>query len=153
MIRPDYLYESVGRIQGGAKFRQHATHLSPHVQLRLILPLSLKIPCALCLAILIGCTASRPVRIPVPDDYEMTSGPYHIRLKNGEGHKAGRIRISNDSAFFGDRAVPLAAIRSIETRSISLPKTAGLVAATGGVAVALAAIYVAFFVVPEKLIY
>ena len=82
----------------------------------------------------------------------MASGPNHTRLKNGEWQKAGSISISNDSAFFGDRAVPLASIRSIETRSFSFPKNAGLVAATGSRCYCRDGNLHSLFVIPEKLI-
>jgi hypothetical protein len=104
-------------------------------------------------AVLAGCTASRPVRIPVPDKYELNSGPYHIVMKSGKVHKAERILVSNDSAHFRDQAVPLKAIRSIEIRSFSFLKTAGFVAGAGIAAGALFVAYIVYFIIPGKLIH
>lgn len=106
-----------------------------------------------CLAALIGCTASNPVRIPASDGYEMSSGPYHIAMKSGDSHKASRILVSRDSAFFRDQSVPIAAIRSIETRTFSPLKTAGLVAATGAAAFVLFLAYVVVFIIPGSVVY
>jgi hypothetical protein len=101
----------------------------------------------LALLALFSCTTATRIRIPDSKRWEYASGRIHIATDEGE-EATDSLRVRNDTAYYGGRSVPVRAIRKIERRTLSAPRTLGLaacgLAATSlaiGIALSLAVAY------------
>ncbi|MDB5104803.1 MAG: hypothetical protein JWP91_2492 [Fibrobacteres bacterium] len=75
----------------------------------------------------IACTTATPIRIPDPVRWEHVSGRIHIVTDEGE-IATDSLLVRDDTAYFEGKAVPLSAIRKIEKRTVSVPRTFGVAA-------------------------
>jgi hypothetical protein len=84
---------------------------------------------------LIGCSISKPVRIPNPDSFELKGDEYFLILKNEKVYRIDGLSVKKDSVYFEGKTVHIKEIKKIETRSFSPIKTIGLVAGIGSLTV------------------
>jgi hypothetical protein len=99
---------------------------------------------------LMGCSTSKPIRIPNPESFELKGDEYYLVLKSEKTYRIDGLSVKNDSVYFEGKSVHIKEIKSIETRPFSPLKTVGLVAGIGSLTAAAGLAYLYYLVAYER---
>jgi hypothetical protein len=99
---------------------------------------------------LIGCSTSKPIRIPNPESYELKGDAYYLILTSEKVYKTDSLSVKRDSVYFNGKAVHIKQIKRIETRSFSPLKSVGLMAGIGSLAVVAGTAYLYYVFAYER---
>jgi hypothetical protein len=99
---------------------------------------------------LIGCSTSKPIRIPNSESFELKGDEYWLVLDGGETHRIAGLYVKNDSVHFEGKSVHIKEIKRLETRSFSPLRTVGLVAGIGSLTAAVGVAYLYYLFAYER---